>query len=69
MPYVIEGILLTMIVAGFGLAVAYLRAEYVLHRGFKAAEHKKLTVQRELRASRLTLRPANARMARHGELA
>jgi hypothetical protein len=50
----IDELLLMIIIAGIGLAVAYLRAEYVLHRGFKAAEHEKLSVQRELHVNRLT---------------
>ena len=29
-----------VIVAAMGLTVAYLRAEYVLHQGFNAAEHE-----------------------------
>jgi hypothetical protein len=52
---IIEEVLLTTIIAGLGLSVAYLRAEYVLHRGFKAAEHKKLIVLHELHAARLRL--------------
>jgi hypothetical protein len=46
----IDEFLLMIIIAGFGLAVAYLRAEYVVHLRFKAAEHEKLIVQRELHA-------------------
>jgi len=41
----IDDVLLIIIIAGLGLSVAYLRAEYVLYRGFKAAQHKKVTVQ------------------------
>src|SRR5277367_4353865 len=52
----IDEILLMIIVAGIGLSIAYFRAEYVLHRAIKAAEHKKLIVQHELHASRLTIR-------------
>ena len=48
----IDEFLLMIIIAGIGLAVAYLRAEYVVHRRFKAAEHEKLIIQRELRAAR-----------------
>jgi hypothetical protein len=48
---VIDEFLLMIIIAGIGLAVAYLRAEYVLHRRFKAAEHEKLIVHRELHAA------------------
>ena len=36
----IDVLLLMIIIAGMGLAVAYLRAEYVLHRRFKAAGHE-----------------------------
>ena len=46
----IDECLLMIIVAGLGLAIAYLRAEYVLHRGLKAADHEKLS---EFHASRL----------------
>jgi hypothetical protein len=52
----IDEFLLMIIIAGIGLAVAYLRAEYVVHRRFKAAEHKKLIAQRELHANRLTFK-------------
>jgi hypothetical protein len=48
---VIDEFLLMIIIAGIGLAVAYLRAEYVVHRRFKAAEHAKLNVQRDLHAA------------------
>jgi hypothetical protein len=51
----IDELLLMIIVADMGLAVAHLRAEYVLHRGFEAAEYKKLIVQREWPANRLRL--------------
>jgi hypothetical protein len=49
---IVDDCLFATIIAGMALAVAYLRAEYVLHRGFKAAEHKKFIVQRELHANR-----------------
>jgi hypothetical protein len=48
----IDELLLMIIAAGMGLTVAYLRAEYVLHRGFKAAEHEKLSIQRDLHGNR-----------------
>lgn len=48
-----DDLFIAIIIAGIGLTVAYLRAEYIFHRGFKAAEHKKLIVQRELHANRL----------------
>jgi hypothetical protein len=49
----IDEFLLMIIVAGMGLTVAYLRAEYVLHRRFKAAERERLSVRHELHANRL----------------
>jgi len=49
----IDEFLLLIIVAGMRLTVAYLRAEYVLHRRGKAAEHEKLSVQHELHANKL----------------
>ena len=49
----IDEFVLMIIVAGMGLTVAYLRAEYVLHRRFKAAEREKLSVKHELHANRL----------------
>lgn len=48
-----DDLFIAIIIAGAGLTVAYLRAEYVLHRKIKAAEHKRLIVQRELHANRL----------------
>jgi len=48
-----DDLFIAIIIAGMGLTVAYLRAEYVLHRGCKAAEHKNLIFQRELHANRL----------------
>jgi hypothetical protein len=48
-----DALLMMLLIAGTGLAAAYLRAEYVLHRGLKAAEHKKFIVQHELHANRL----------------
>jgi hypothetical protein len=38
-------LLFAIILAGIGLALAHLRAEYVLHRRFKAAQHQQLIVQ------------------------
>jgi hypothetical protein len=52
----IHALLMMLIIAGTGLAVAYLRSEYVLDRGLKAAEHQTLTVQRELHVNRLRLK-------------
>jgi len=54
---------IAIIIAGTGLTVAYLRAEYVLHRKFKAAEHKKLIVQRELHGNRLRPKQIDAPVA------
>jgi hypothetical protein len=45
--------LFAIIIAGIGLTLAYLRAEYVLNRGLKAAEQEKLSVKHELHANRL----------------
>ena len=59
----IDALLLMSIIAGVGLSVAYLRAEYVLYRGLKAAEHKRLIVQGELRADRLRAKQIDARVA------
>lgn len=50
-----DDLFIAIIIAGMGLTVAYLRAKDVLHRGSKAAEHKKLIVQRELHANRQRL--------------
>jgi predicted membrane-bound mannosyltransferase len=51
-----DALLMMLIIAGMGLSVAYLRAEYILHREFKAAEHRKLIVLRELHAAWLATR-------------
>jgi len=59
----IDGCLLMIIVAGMGLTVAYLRAEYVLHRGFKADEQEKLSLRHELAANRLKPRQMDAPVA------
>ncbi len=58
-----DDLFIAIIIAGTGLTVAYLRAEYVLHRKFKAAEHKKLIVQRELHANRLRSKQIDAPVA------
>ena len=39
---VIDEFLLIIIIAGIGLALAYLRAEYAVHRRFKAAERERI---------------------------
>lgn len=49
----IDEFLLMIIVAGMGLTVAYLRAEFVLHRRFKTVEQERLSVKHELHANRL----------------
>jgi hypothetical protein len=59
----IDEFLLMIIVAGMGLTVAYLRAEYVLHKRFNAAEHEKLSVQHELHANRLKPKQIDVPMA------
>src|ERR1700679_2070638 len=46
-----------------GLTVAYLRAEYVLQRGFKADEQEKLSVRHELAADRLEPKQMDAPVA------
>jgi hypothetical protein len=48
----VDDLLIVMTIAGIGLSGAYLRAGLLLHRRFKATEHKKLIVQRELHANR-----------------
>ena len=59
----IDECLLMIIVVGMGLTVAYLRAEYVLHRGFKADEQEKLSVRHELAANRLKPKQMDAPVA------
>jgi hypothetical protein len=46
----IDDLLIATIIGGVGLAGFYLRAEYALHRGFKAAKNKNLIVLHELHA-------------------
>jgi hypothetical protein len=58
-----DELLLMISIAGMELTVAYLRAEYVLHRVVKAAEHKKLIVLRELHANRLRPKQIDVPMA------
>jgi hypothetical protein len=41
----IDDVLLVIIIAGIALSIAYLRAEYVLYRGFKAAQRNRAIVQ------------------------
>jgi hypothetical protein len=56
----IDQFLLMIIVAGMGLTVAYVRAEYVLYRRFKASEQEKLSVKHQLHAKRV--RPGHNEM-------
>jgi hypothetical protein len=60
---VIDVLLLAIIVAGIGLSIVYLRAEYVLHRRFKAAEQKISVVQHELHINRLKHKQIDLPMA------
>ena len=48
-----DDLLITIIIAGIALSIAYLRAEFASHRGRKVKERKKAIVQRELPANRL----------------
>jgi hypothetical protein len=47
-----DDLLITIIVAGIGLSIAYLRAELVVRQEFKAAERKKEFALRELHIRR-----------------
>jgi hypothetical protein len=51
----IDDFLLAIIIAGIGLAVAYLRAELGLHRTTAAAERTRELAQREVHAKRVHL--------------
>jgi hypothetical protein len=53
---IVDDCLFATIIAGIGLAVTYPRAEYVSYRGFRAVEHNRSIVQRELHANRLELK-------------
>lgn len=55
-----DDLLLVMILAGIGVSVAYLRAELLLYRRFKAAERRREPLQRELHIKRV--RPAQMDM-------
>jgi hypothetical protein len=59
----LDDLLFAIIVAGIGLSGAYLKAEYVLNRYFKTAEHKKLIALRELHTNRLKSRQINRPVA------
>jgi hypothetical protein len=48
-----DDLLTAMIIAGIGLSIAYLRAEFVSRRARNTKERKKAIVQRELHANRL----------------
>jgi len=50
-----DDLLITIIIAGIALSIAYLRAEFVSRRGRKVRERKKAIVQRELHANRVRL--------------
>jgi hypothetical protein len=50
-----DDLLITIIVAGIALSIAYLRAEHVSRPGRKVKERRKAIVQRELHANRLRL--------------
>jgi hypothetical protein len=50
-----DDLLTAMIIAGIGLSIAYLRAEFVLRRGRKVKEREKAIVQHELHTNRLRL--------------
>jgi hypothetical protein len=49
-----DDLLIAIIIAGFGLSGAYIRAEYLSWRRYHAAERKRETSLRELHASRLS---------------
>jgi hypothetical protein len=53
---IVDDCLLATIFAGMPLVGANLRAVYALHRGFEAAQYKKVLVQHELHTNRLTHR-------------
>ncbi len=48
-----DNFLTAMIIAGIGLSITYLRAEFVSRRARNTKERKKAIVQRELHANRL----------------
>jgi hypothetical protein len=50
-----DDLLIAIIIAGVGLSSAYLRAELLLHRRYKAAERRREGVQRELLIARVHL--------------
>jgi hypothetical protein len=51
----LSDLLITIIIAGIGLSIATLRADYVSRRGRNAKERRKAIVQRELHTNRLRL--------------
>jgi hypothetical protein len=53
----IDDVLLVIIFGGLGLSVVYLRAEYVLYRGFKAAQRKTAIVRVPARRTQPRERP------------
>ena len=48
-----DDLLFVMIITGIGFSGAYLRAEVLIYRRFKAAERRRETLQRELRIKRV----------------
>ena len=50
-----DDLLITIIISGIALSIAYLRDEFVSRRGRKVRERKKAIVQRELHANRARL--------------
>jgi hypothetical protein len=56
----VDDVLLLMVVGGFGVATAYLRAEYVRWREQGASERRRENALRELHAARLFDHPTAA---------
>jgi hypothetical protein len=50
-----DDLLIWIIIAGIGLSMAYLRAEYASRRGHNVKEREKAIVQHELHTNRLRL--------------
>jgi hypothetical protein len=50
---ILDDLLMAIIIAGVGLSLAYLRAEYVFNRRPKAAARRDALILRELHANRL----------------
>lgn len=62
----LDDLLLAIIIAGIGLSIGYLRAEFVLRRERKVKERKKAIVQREWHANRLRLQEIGEQIAASG---